>query len=460
MNKKNSKLTLTRRDFLKSSAVGALGAMVAPSLLTTGCSSSSDDTKLYPDALIPEMLPQAPDGRPLKAGLIGCGGRGTGAAVNFPDEGNGLTVTMLADIFPDKMAQCRKTLKEYDIEVPDENCFLGFDAYKKVIDSDVDVVLLCTPPVFRAREFAYAGEKGKHVFLEKPCAIDPVGARSILRSAKLAEQKGLSVISGTIRRSQRDCVETFRRVADGAIGDIVSAQVIRNGGTLWHKDRQPGWSDMEYVMRNWPNFCCISGDLLTEQFIHEIDMMSWFLGDRKPLRAIGYGGRQRRVTGDVYDFFSIQYVYDNEIRTNCASRQIDGCDNELYVMVYGTKGSTNCFDTIYNLDGSIAWKYPAPKPDDPDQTWAVKNPYVQEHIRLVTAIRNNEPINDVETHVQSVMMAIMGRMAAYTGKSVTWDEIMASDLDLSLENYEFGPFPGGVNEIVPKPGKDPDEKKA
>ena len=166
------------------------------------------------------------------------------------------------------------------------------------------------------------------------------------------------------------------------------------------------------------------------------------------------------MTGDVYDFFSIQYVYDNEIRTNCASRQIDGCDNELYVMVYGTKGSTNCFDTIYNLDGSIAWKYPAPKPDDPDQTWAVKNPYVQEHIRLVTAIRNNEPINDVETHVQSVMMAIMGRMAAYTGKSVTWDEIMASDLDLSLENYEFGPFPGGVNEIVPKPGKDPEEKKA
>lgn len=213
-------------------------------------------------------------------------------------------------------------------------------------------------------------------------------------------------------------------------------------------------------MRNWPNFCCISGDLLTEQFIHEIDMMSWFLGDRKPLRAIGYGGRQRRVTGDVYDFFSIQYIYDNGMRTNCASRQIDGCDNELYVMVYGTKGSTNCFDTIYNPDGSVAWQYPAPKPDDPDQTWAVKNPYVQEHIRLVTAIRNGEPINDVETHVQSVLMAIMGRMAAYTGKSVTWDEIMASDLDLSLENYEFGPYPGGVNEIVPKPGKDPDEAKA
>ena len=232
MKTKNSKNTLSRRDFLKSSAVGALGAVIAPSLITTGCSSS--DEKKYPKAVVPELLPQAPDGRPLKAGLIGCGGRGTGAAVNFRDAGNGLTVTMLADIFPDKLDACRKTLKGKGIEVTDENCFLGFDAYKKVIDSDVDVVLLCTPPAFRAQEFAYAVEKGKHVFLEKPCAVDPVGARSILKSAKIAEQKGLSVISGTIRRSQRDCIETYRRVAEGAIGDIVSAQVIRNrNGTTW-----------------------------------------------------------------------------------------------------------------------------------------------------------------------------------------------------------------------------------
>ena len=458
MKTKNSKNTLSRRDFLKSSAVGALGAVIAPSLITTGCSSS--DEKKYPKAVVPELLPQAPDGRPLKAGLIGCGGRGTGAAVNFRDAGNGLTVTMLADIFPDKLDACRKTLKGKGIEVTDENCFLGFDAYKKVIDSDVDVVLLCTPPAFRAQEFAYAVEKGKHVFLEKPCAVDPVGARSILKSAKIAEQKGLSVISGTIRRSQRDCIETYRRVAEGAIGDIVSAQVIRNGGTLWHKKRQPEWNDMEYLMRNWPNFCCISGDMPAEQFIHEIDMMSWFLGDEKPQRAIGYGGRQRRVSGDVYDFFSIQYIYDNGMRTNCASRQIDGCDNELSVMVYGTNGSTNCFDTIYNPDGTVAWQYPKPAPEDPDQTWAVKDPYVQEHIRLVTAIRNNEPLNDAETHVQSVLMAIMGRMAAYTGKSITWDELIASDLKITLDQYEFGPIPGGLNEVVPKPGTDSGNEQA
>ena len=184
MKTKNSKNTLSRRDFLKSSAVGALGAVIAPSLITTGCSSS--DEKKYPKAVVPELLPQAPDGRPLKAGLIGCGGRGTGAAVNFRDAGNGLTVTMLADIFPDKLDACRKTLKGKGIEETDENCFLGFDAYKKVIDSDVDVVLLCTPPAFRAQEFAYAVEKGKHVFLEKPCAVDPVGARSILKIAKIA----------------------------------------------------------------------------------------------------------------------------------------------------------------------------------------------------------------------------------------------------------------------------------
>ena len=155
---------------------------------------------------------------------------------------------------------------------------------------------------------------------KSPCAVDPVGARSILKSGKIAQSKGLSIISGTIRRSQRDCIETYRRVAEGAIGDIVSAQVLRNGSSLWHKDRQPEWSDMEYMMRNWPNFCWVSGDMPLEQFIHEIDMMSWFLGDKKPVSATAVGGRARRVTGDVYDFYSIQYQYDNGMRTNCTSR--------------------------------------------------------------------------------------------------------------------------------------------
>lgn len=214
-------------------------------------------------------------------------------------------------MFPDKLDACRKTLKDKGQEITDENCFLGFDAYQKVIDSGVDVVLLCTPPVFRPMHFEYAIEKGKHCFIEKPCAVDPVGAKRVLVTAKKADQQGLSVISGTIRRSQKDCIETYRRVAEGAIGDIVSAHVTRLGGALWYINRRPEWNDMEYMLRNWVNFCWTSGDLVVEQFVHEIDMMSWFMGDKTPVRAEATGGRQRRVTGDMYDFFSIEYVYDN-----------------------------------------------------------------------------------------------------------------------------------------------------
>ncbi len=447
MKKKN---VLSRRDFLKSSAIGVLGAAAAPGLLTSACTPAR---KKYPKATVPELLPVAPEGRPLKAGLIGCGGRGTGAAFNFLDTGPGVEVTCLADIFDDKLQACREALREKKgVEIPEANCFIGFDAYKKVIESDVDVVLLCAPPVFRPSHLEYSVEKGKHIFMEKPCSVDPVGARSILKSGKIAQQKGLSIISGTIRRSQRDCIETWRRVQEGAIGEIVSAQVLRNGSSLWHKERQKGWTDMDYMMRNWPNFCWVSGDMPLEQFIHEIDMMSWFLGDRKPQRASAVGGRARRVSGDVYDYFSIQFLYEGGMRTNCTSRQIDGCDNELSVMVYGTEGSTNCFDTIYNPDGSVAWKYPHPEADAEDQTWAVKDPYVQELIRLVTAIRTGETINDAEVHVQSTLMAMMGRIAAYTGKNVTWDEIITSDLKLGPETYAFGPVPG-IAEAIPLPGR-------
>lgn len=447
------KSTLNRRDFLKTSAVGALSVAAIPSLITSGCtsSSSSKTAPIFGDVSIPEILTTAPDGRPLKAGLIGCGGRGTGAALNFLDAGNGLEIVMLADIFPDKMDECRKLLKERGVEIAESHCFIGFDSYKQVIESDVDVVLLCTPPVFRPDHFKYAIEKGKHVFMEKPCAVDPVGARSILKSSKMADQKGLSVISGTIRRSQKDCLETYRRVAEGAIGNIVSAQVLRNNASLWHKKRQAGWNDMEYMMRNWVNFTWVSGDMALEQFIHEIDMMSWFMGDRKPTRAVAYGGRQRRVTGDVYDFYSIQYLYEDGLRSNCSSRQINGCDDELSVMVYGTKGYTNCFDTIYNLDGTIAWQYPKPMPEDADQSWAVPDPYVQEIIRLVTAIRTDTPVNDAEIHVQSTLMAMMARSSAYSGKQVTWDEILASNEKLGPETYAFGSVPGIVEE-VPRPG--------
>lgn len=444
--KKNGKLD--RRSFFKHSAVGTLGAISVPSILTSCAGGGSDqDSKTKIKADVPEILAKAPDGQPLKAGLVGCGGRGTGAAINFIDSGDGLEIVAIGDVFQDKLDSCRKTLSEKGQNIPDDKCFLGFDAYQKVIDAGVDIVLLCTPPVFRPMHFEYAIEKGKHCFIEKPCAVDAVGARKILAAGKRATQRGLSVISGTIRRSQKDCIETYRRVAEGAIGEIVSAHVTRFGSSLWHIQRKPGWTDMEYMLRNWVNFCWTSGDLVTEQFVHEIDMMSWFMGSKKPVSAEATGGRQRRVTGDMYDFFSIEYVYENGVRAHCTSRQIDGCDNRHTVFVYGTKGYTNCFDTIFNLDGSIAWQYPHPKPEDADQSMAVPDPFRQEHVRLVTAIRTKKPVNDTEQHVQSTLMAIMGRESAYTGKFVTWDQIMTSDMKLGPDTYEFGPVPGILEEI-------------
>ena len=447
------KFNLSRRSFFKTSAIGTLGTISFPTFLG-GCSTSASKEEKLKDVVVPEILDKAPAGKMLKAGLVGCGSRGTGAAMDFLSAGDDLQVTVIGDVLKDRVDSCKEALKEKGHIITDDNCFIGFDAYQKVIDSDVDIVLLCTPPVFRPMHFEYAIKNGKHCFIEKPCAVDPVGAKQMLVLGKQAAQQNLSVISGTIRRSQKDCIETYRRVAGGAIGQIVSAHVSRMGGALWFRKREKGWRDMEYMIRNWVNFCWTSGDHIVEQFIHEIDQMSWFMGDKKPVRAEATGGRQRRVTGDMYDFFSVEYLYENGCRAHCTARQIGGCDNQTIIMLYGTKGYTNCSNKIFNLDGSIAWEYPEPKSDDPDQTWAVPDPFRQEHIRLITAIRTGKPVNDVEQHVQSTLMAIMGREAAYSGKFVTWDQIMASTQKLGPETYQFGPVPG-VKEEIPVAGVAP-----
>ena len=449
----NEKNKSSRRSFFKTSTLGALGTLSIPAFLGACSGSASKEEKLK-DVAVREILDKAPDGKPLTAGLVGCGARGTGAAVNFLDAGNGLKITALGDVFKDKMDACRETLKRKGQEIADENCFVGFDAYQKVIDSGVDVVLHCSPQIFRPEQFDYAVEKGKHCFIEKPCAVDPTGARQVLFTGKKAAQQGLSVVSGFVRRFQKDRIETYRRVAGGAIGEIVSAHISRMTTALWFVRRQPGWSDMEYLLRNWVSFNRTSGDFIVDQLIHEIDQMSWFMGEKRPVRAEATGGRQRRVTGDMYDHFSIEYLFENGIRTHCTSRQMDGCDNQHIIILYGTKGYTNCTDKIFNLDGTVAWEYPYPKSDDPDQTWKVPDPYIQEHIHLVTAIRTGKPINDVEHHVQSTLMAIMARESAYTGKFVTFDQIMASDLKLGFDSYHFGAIPD-FKEEVPLAGTPP-----
>jgi myo-inositol 2-dehydrogenase/D-chiro-inositol 1-dehydrogenase len=433
-----SKKELSRRKFISSTALGTIGTLGAAGLLT---SCSGPKTKTV-EVKLPVLLDQAPDGKVLKAGLIGCGARGTGAAINFLDAGPNLQIVALGDIFQDKIDACRDTLKKQkNIDIPPDKCFSGFDNYQKVIDSGVDIVLLCTAPHFRPAHVEAAVNAGKHIFMEKPVAVDPVGARSVRISAKKAEQMGLSIVSGTIRRVQKDYMETYRRVASGEIGEIVTAHIIRNGGAAWERKRLPAWSDMEFMIRNWINFCWLSGDHIVEQFIHEVDVMNWFVG-KIPVKAMGWGGRQRRLTGDQYDFFSIEYVYDNGMHTHCSARQINGCSNLKKELIIGTKGYADCSGSLYSLDGKQIWKYPKPQEGDADQTWKVKDPYVQEHVNLVTAIRTGKTVNDAEAQINSTLITIMGRISAYTGKDVTWEEMLNSDLSLGPKTYALGPVTG------------------
>jgi myo-inositol 2-dehydrogenase / D-chiro-inositol 1-dehydrogenase len=444
------KAEVSRRKFIANTTMAAIGTLGTAQIIN----SCAGNTSMREEIKLPSLLNQSPDGKVLKAGLIGCGGRGTGAAINFLDAGPNLQIVALGDVFQDRLDKCRAELKaQKNVVIPDEKCFLGFDNYEKVIDSGVDIVLLCTPPHFRPQHVEASVKAGKHIFMEKPCAVDPVGARTVMVSAERAKQQGLCIVSGTIRRVQKDFMETWRRVKNGEIGDIVSAHIIRNGGSLWVIKRQPGMSDMEYMLRNWANFCWLSGDHIVEQFIHEVDVMNWYIG-KNPVKAIGWGGRQRRITGDQYDFFSIEYLYDNGMHTHCAARQITGCSNLTKQLITGTNGFANAKGNLYNLKGEETWKYPYPEENSTDLTWKVKDPYVQEHINLVTAIRTGNIINDAEAQVNSTLITIMGRMSAYSGKDVTWEEVMNSDLYLGPKTYAFGPVPG-IPEVVPVIGAEP-----
>ncbi|HLN56483.1 MAG TPA: Gfo/Idh/MocA family oxidoreductase [Bacteroidales bacterium] len=441
---------LSRRNFISNATMATIGTIGAANLLTS-CSSKKPEKAQIAPFVIPD---KAPDGKVLKAGLVGCGGRGTGAALNFLDAGPNLEIVALGDVFKDRLDQCRAELKKQkNVDIAEEKCFLGFDSYEKVLDSGIDIILLCTPPHFRPQHIEAAVKAGKHIFMEKPVAVDPVGARSVMVNVERAKQQGLSMVSGTIRRVQKDFMETWRQVQNGMIGDIVGANIIRNGGGLWVIKRQPGMSDMEYMLRDWVNFCWLSGDHIVEQFIHEVDVMNWYMG-KIPVKAMGWGGRQRRVTGDQYDFFSVEYVYDNGMHTHCAARQITGCSNLTLQHIVGTEGYANAKGNIYNNKGEEIWKYPMPEKESPDKTWAVTDPYVQEHINLVTGIRTGNIVNDGEAQVNSTLITIMGRMSAYTGKDVTWEEVMNSDLYLGPKTYEFGPVPG-IPEVPPVIGSEP-----
>ena len=442
----NNNKGFNRRRFLESTAMAGIGLLGASAMMS-GCTRERDAKALGS----PPILKAAPKGKRLRAGVVGVGNRGTGAAMNFISCGPDLHIVALADVFQDKIDEGRERFSKLKMEIPAENCFSGFDGYKKLMAlADVDVVILATPPQFRPDHFKEAVLQNKHVFMEKPVAVDPVGIRSVIASAKKAQAVGLNVVTGTQRRHQQDYIETFQQVANGAIGKLVSARAFWNQNHVWFRTREEGWDDMTYMIRNWNNFCWLCGDHILDTHVHNIDVINWFLG-RQPESAIGYGGRERRLTGDQYDFFSIDFDYGGGVFSHSMCRQIDNCANNTGEFIMGTEGYTNCANTIWNMDGSVKWKFEYPKDENGNETNQIKIPaYIQEHMHLVHAIRTGETVNQAEETALSTLTAIMGRTAAYTGKKVSWDEIYKSDMDLGPQKIEFGPV--DMQFEVPIPG--------
>jgi myo-inositol 2-dehydrogenase / D-chiro-inositol 1-dehydrogenase len=445
MNQKSK--ALSRRKFLgDAAAISALGALGVGAVVTSCGRKSTWTAPVFPD--------QAPDGPVIRAGLVGCGGRGTGAAMNFLNSGPNLELVAIGDVFQHRVDNCRKELNEKQgLVLSDENCHVGFDAYRKVIDSNVDYIILCEPPYFRTRSFEYAVQARKNIFAEKPVGVDPEGIRAFMAAGKMAEAAGLYIAAGTQRRHQKDYVKTFEMVKNGAIGDLVSANCYWNQSKLWHVNRQPGWSDMEAMLRDWVNWRWLSGDHIVEQHVHNIDVVNWFF-EKHPVKAVGFGSRHRRPTGDQYDNFSVDFVFDDNRHMHSMCRQIDGCVNNVSEIIFGSKGYTNAQNKIWDYNGNLIWEYQYPLGDDgqPRNSIAI-SPYDQTHINLVTAIRTGNYLNEAQSVAEACMTAMMGRESAYTGREVTWEEMMNMSLSLGPANLEMGTV--NIAAIPPTPGTAP-----
>ncbi|MBW7906366.1 MAG: Gfo/Idh/MocA family oxidoreductase [Phycisphaerae bacterium] len=434
---------LSRRDFLRRSA------LASTALLATGCASTTHRRgAARPGSPEEETRAPAIVGRavqPLRVGVIGCGGRGTGAAIDCVKSSEQVSIVALGDLFADRVASSRAQLEKSELgealQVTDERCFSGFENYKGVLSCDVDLVILAAPPGFRPPHLKAAIAAGKHVFMEKPVAVDPVGVRSIIASSDLAREKGLAIVAGTQRRHDPAYVETIRRIHDGHIGRIVAAQCYWNQGELWVHERKSEYSDMEWQCRNWLYFDWLSGDHIVEQHIHNLDVINWAIGS-PPVRCVGMGGRQVRTGpeyGNIYDHFSVEYEYPDGVRVLSMCRQIKGSSDRVAERLVGTKGVS---DPNGRIEGPRHYLY--------EPAGEAVNPYEQEHRHLVESIRRGRPLNEGRRVAESTLTAIMGRMSAYTGREISWDWIMnASKLDLSPAAYAFGDLPVRA---VPTPG--------
>lgn len=406
---------LSRRDFIKSSAV-SLAALAAPS---NRIFAAGSDT--------------------IRVGLIGCGDRGTADARYCLQAADGVELVAMADLFQDKIDESLARLREKvadKVKVTNETCHLGFDAYRKVIASDVDIVLLTAPPGFRPEHLRAAIEAGRHVFMEKPVAVDPVGIRSIIASSELATQKGLSIVAGTQQRRMAQYMEVIKRVHNGQIGEIVGGQCYWLWGSQdWHfQHREPEWSDMEWQLRCWPYFTWLSGDHIVEQHVHNLDVLNWAIGSH-PVKCIAMGGRQARTGpeyGNIYDHFAVEYEYPNGVRVASMCSQIKGTTERVDERVVGTRGSTYTTRSIGYIEGQNSYKY---------EGKGRKADLVQ-YGDLIESVRSGRPINEGKQVAESTLTAIMGRISAYTGRALQWDWVMdASNLDLTPPKYEFGEMP-------------------
>jgi predicted dehydrogenase len=411
----------TRREFLTASTTGAALALAG---FAPGVHAAGDDT--------------------LKIGLIGCGGRGTGAATQALHADPNLKLVAMGDAFADRIESSLANLKldgdiAAKIDVKPDQQFTGFDAYQKVLASGVDVVLLATPPHFRPIHLKAAVEARKHVFCEKPVAVDAPGVRTVMEVCREAKKKNLAIVSGLCWRYHHGKRETMKQVHDGAIGDIVALHTNYNVHGLWHKKREEKMSDMEWQIRNWLYFTWLSGDHIVEQHIHSLDKMAWAMRDEPPVKAFGHGGRQSRTQpefGHIFDHHAVCYEYANGAKLFSYCRQQDGTPNDVTDYIFGTAGTCDVMKhTITSRNPGVAPKRIASAKGGKDDM------YQNEHDELFASIRSGTPINDGEWMTKSTLMAIMGRMATYTGQLVTWEQALHSKENLTPASYEFGPLP-------------------
>jgi predicted dehydrogenase len=389
-------------------------------------------------------------GRKFKIGLIGSGGRGRQAVENLIDAahvlGHEIEVYSVADFFPDRAAI---TATKYSI--PESRVFVGATAYQKLLEQPIDIVLLATPPMFRPQHFEAAVKAGKHIFIEKPVAVDPAGVRKMIVLGEEAAKKGLSVVAGTQRRHTGTYLKNQSAVAHGAIGKIVGGTVSWCTNKLWLKQREAGESDANYMVHNWTSFLEMSGDHIVEQHIHNLDVANWFIG-RPPQSAIGFGGRARRETGNQFDFFSVDYNYGDDCHIHSMCRQISGCYDSVGEMFVGTEGSAFGSGKIRS-DKLDKLNLPEFKTHD--------NGQVQEHIDLLNSIVNDQARNEVRAVAESTMTAIMGRISCYTGQLVRWSDLMTNaespwyNLALSPTpvDFENGSVVAPKDNLVPQPGE-------